>query len=53
MVVVAKDTADGGFLLTEGHHVYGRAVLAWIRDHYEPVRALGGQLGLTILRRRP
>ncbi len=52
IVVVAKDAADGGFLLTEGHYVYGRAVLGWVREHYRVIQTIPGQLRLTVMRRR-
>ena len=55
VVVLGTDTADGGLLLTEGHHVYGRSIVTWIRAHYEPdpaARVPPGELGLFVLRRR-
>ena len=52
VVVVAANTAEGGYLLTEGHHVYGRSILGWIEANYRVEQRVPGGLRLTVMRRK-
>jgi hypothetical protein len=54
IILSEKDIDDGGFVLTEGHHVYARQVLDWVKANY--VRQTGvdprSALKLTIWTRK-
>jgi hypothetical protein len=55
VVLVGHDMANGGFVLTEGHYVYGRAIVEWVRGHYvvdSTAAVPAGEPGLVVMRRR-
>ena len=53
IVLTTSATDDGGFVLTEGHYVYGRSILGWVRANYTVDVPARGPLGLVVLRRNP
>ena len=51
VLLTQSDVADNGFRLIDD--IYGGKLLAWIRRNYSQLQSSQGQIGMTLMKRRP